>query len=67
MTDGKTTLLTEVEAIWAISSNTNETESLKELAKKRIALRNDASFAPTFDDFLKIRSSCWLVELALFT
>ena len=62
-TDGKTTLLTEVDAIWAIpSSNTNETESLKELAKKRIALRNDASFAPTFDDFLKIRSSCWLVE-----
>ena len=51
------------DAIWAIpSSNTNETESLKELAKKRIALRNDASFAPTFDDFLKIRSSCWLVE-----
>ena len=32
------------------------------MAKKRIALRNDASFAPTFDEFLKIRSSCWLVE-----
>ena len=62
-TDGKTTLMSEVEAIWAIpSSNTKEAGSLKELAKKRMALRNDASFAPSFDDFLTIRSSCWLVE-----
>ena len=61
---GKKTLLSDVEAIWAIpsSNSKNESASLKDLAKSRMALRTDSTSSKSFNEFIQTRSSCWLVE-----
>ena len=58
------TVLPNVKKIWAVpSSKTNlSAKSLKELAIERIRSRFDISNVKHFDNFVKTRSSCHLVE-----
>ena len=53
-----------VSAIWAIpSSQTKQSElTLKEISKQRLSHKFNASLSTSFDEYLKIRSSCHLVE-----
>ena len=57
------TLLPNVTSIWAVpSTNTKLSElPLKELAKTRLSTRFDST-SKNFDEFMKIRNSCHLVE-----
>ena len=58
------TLMKNVSSIWAIpSSQTKQSElTLKEIAKQRLSHRFNASLSTSLDEYLKIRSSCYLVE-----
>ena len=58
------TLLTNTQVIWAVpSSFTKLTEdSLKEIAKQRIIERFEIPECQSFDESMKIRQSCHLVE-----
>ena len=58
------TLLPDTQTIWAVpSSSTKNTEdSLKEIAKQRIMERFKISDSQTFDESMKIRQSCHLIE-----
>ena len=53
-----------VSSIWAIpSSQTKQSElALKDIAKQRLSHRFNSSLLTSFDEYLKIRSSCYLVE-----
>lgn len=52
-----------VDLLWVVASSENSMTGLplKRLAKKRIALRGDPDF-DSFDDFMEVRSSCWILE-----
>ena len=55
-------LLGKVDAIWAVDRSDNKSDSsLKERAKERIRERESPS-SSTFDDYIAVRSSCWLIE-----
>ena len=56
-------LLGHVTTLWAVTSTagSNTDKSLKERAKERIAHRK-APLSSSFDDYLRIRSSCWMLE-----
>ena len=58
------TLMKNVSSIWAIpSSQTKQSElALKDIAKQRLSHRFNSSLLTSFDEYLKIRSSCYLVE-----
>ena len=57
------TLMKNVDSIWAIpSSQTKQSElPLKEIAKQRLSDRFKTSLK-SFDEYVKVRSSCYLVE-----
>ena len=56
-------LLGKVSNLWAINSTAGQKtgKSLKERAKERIASR-ELPTSDNFDDYLRIRSSCWIIE-----
>ena len=56
--------MTNVSSIWAIpSSKNNQSElTLKELAKIRLSKRFNSTSLESFDEYVKIRPSCYLVE-----
>ena len=60
----------EVEKIIILKSNSNtiHDKSLSELAKQRIEARGNpySMKYKTLEDFLSIRTSCWLVEQVCF-
>ena len=58
------TMKTNVSTIYAVpSSNTNQSQySLKDLAKQRLRSRFDVSNISSFDETVKIRKSCHLIE-----
>jgi len=58
------TLLPNTQVIWAVpSSFTKLTEdSLKEIAKQRIMERFEIPESQTFDESMKVRQSCHLIE-----
>ena len=58
------TLMTNVSSIWAIpSSKTKQSElTLKEIAKIRLSKRFNSNSLTSFDEYVQIRSSCYLVE-----
>ena len=53
----------EVENIWAVESSVGENSgiSLKDRLKERLEHRK-IPLSGTFDDYIKIRSSCWILE-----
>ena len=55
--------LGEVSALWAVrsSAGSKSDKSLKERAMERIQER-EVPKTKTFDDYLRIRTSCWIVE-----
>ena len=55
--------LGKVNALWAMTSTAGETsgKTLKERAIERIANRR-TPLSSSFDEFLRIRSSCWIIE-----
>ena len=54
--------LGKVENIWAVNSSSNKIQkSLKERAKERIKEREIPS-PRTFQEYLDVRTSCWLIE-----
>ena len=55
--------LGKVTNIWAVNSSEGLKSglSLKERAKERLALR-ELPLSTTFDDYIRIRSSCWILE-----
>jgi hypothetical protein len=55
--------LGKVDAIWVVSSSSNTLLDmpLKRLAKQRIKKRGEPEFA-SFDQYLQIRQSCWIIE-----
>ena len=57
-------MLSNVSTIYAVpSSNTNQLQSsLKDLAKERLKSRFDVSNISSFDECMKIRKSCHLIE-----
>ena len=56
-------LLGKVTNLWAVNSSEGEKcgKSLKERAKERLAHRK-VPLSENFDDYIRIRSSCWIVE-----
>ena len=56
-------LLGKVTNLWAVNSSEGlkSGKSLKERAKERLANRNVPQ-SGNFDDYLKVRSSCWILE-----
>ena len=56
--------MTNVSSIWAIpSSKTKQSElTLKEIAKIRLSKRFNSNSLTSFDEYVQIRSSCYLVE-----
>ena len=63
-TNNLKTMKTNVSTIYAVpSSNTNQSQySLKDLAKQRLRSRFDVSNISSFDETVKIRKSCHLIE-----
>lgn len=52
----------KVDQIWVVESTNNTIPGpLVELAKKRMRTRGSPSFS-TFDEFKKVRQSCWIIE-----
>ena len=56
------TLLHDVDALWVVPSSNTKQDQFKVFAKKRFALREKPSIAKDFDEFVMIRSSCWVIE-----
>lgn len=56
-------MLGKVDQIWVVASSENSLieYNLKQLAKKRIKVRGEPDFE-TFDRYLEIRQSCWILE-----
>ena len=59
---GYKTLLKDVAALWVVPSSNTKEDNFKIFAKKRFALRQDPSVATNFEEFVQIRSSCWIIE-----
>ena len=55
--------LGKVDKLWVVASSDNPfpDTSLKKLAKQRINLRGNPDFS-SFDQYMKIRQSCWILE-----
>ena len=55
--------LGEVSALWAVrsSAGSKSDKSLKERAMERINER-EVPKTQTFDEYLRVRTSCWIVE-----
>ena len=55
--------LGKVDKLWVVASSENPfpDTSLKRLAKQRINLRGNPEFS-SFDQYMKIRQSCWILE-----
>ena len=54
----------KVDNIWVVESKTNTMPgSAMDLAKMRMKLRASPSYA-SFDHYVKIRTSCWIIEEA---
>ena len=55
--------LVKVKMLWVVSSTNNTLldTPLKRLAKKRIKMRGEPQF-DSFDQYLEIRQSCWILE-----
>ena len=56
------TLLKDVDALWVVPSSNTKEDNFKIFAKKRFALRQDPSVATTLEEFVRTRSSCWIIE-----
>jgi hypothetical protein len=52
----------QIDQIWIVESSSNTlTGPLIDLAKQRLKTRGSPSFS-SFDDFKKVRQSCWIIE-----
>ena len=54
--------LGKVDKLWAVPSSSSQSgRCLKELAKRRMRVRLEPE-SETFDEYIEIRKSCWIVE-----
>ena len=53
--------LGKVDALWAVATSAESDKSLKERAKERMTNRA-VPMVDNFDDSMKIRRSCWILE-----
>ena len=54
--------LEDLSAIWIVPSSNTKSDNFKASAKKRFAMRSDPSLPGSFEEFLQLRSSCWIIE-----
>ena len=53
----------KIDGLWVVSSSSNTLDlPLKKLAKQRISKRGEPEF-DSFDSYMEIRKSCWIIDL----